>query len=304
MKPQTLNLNGRLLLLNDPLVMGILNVTPDSFYSGSRKQGDKEIHDRIEEIVSQGGRMVDVGAYSTRPGAEAVDAATEIARLKPALEILRDEYPDLPISVDTFRADVARAAVEEYGADMINDVSGGQIDRSMFSTVASLRVPYILMHMRGTPETMQQYTEYNDVAVDILDYFIDRVGQLRSLGVNDIILDTGFGFSKTVDQNYELMARMEELNASLQLPLLVGISRKSMIYKYLGGTPHDALNGTAILNTYSLLHGADILRVHDVKEAVECVKLVSKLRNYERINPSQYVHLSNPDSVMRNENMQ
>ncbi len=280
-KQKTLNLGGKLMLLDEPVVMGIINVTPDSFYSDSRIAGEKAIRNRIEQIVSEGGKMVDLGAYSSRPGAEVVSPEEEMNRLRPALQILRDEYPNIPVSVDTFRGAVAAECVEQYGVALINDISGGQIDPEMLPTAGRLGVPYILMHMRGNPQTMQQQTEYKHLTAEIIDYFVEKVDYLRALGVKDIILDPGFGFSKTQEQNYELMAQMEEITAVLPLPLLVGVSRKSMIYKYFGTTPQEALNGTSILNTYSLMHGADILRVHDVREAVECVRLTRLLKKYE-----------------------
>jgi len=273
---KTLNIRGKLISLETPLVMGILNVTPDSFYAESRKQSEKAIEERIQVILAEGGDMIDLGGYSSRPDAEEVSPKEEMRRLAFALDIIRKHYPDVIVSVDTFRSDVARSCVEEYGVDIINDISGGGLDPMMFRTVASLQVPYILMHMRGTPQTMQQYTGYTDMMDEIMRYFADKVNHLRLLGVNDIILDPGFGFSKTTDQNYELMNHLQEFQL-FDLPLLVGISRKSMIYRFLGGTPADSLNGTTVLNTYALLNGAHILRVHDVKEAKEAVSIVQKI---------------------------
>lgn len=273
---KTLHLKGNLVSLSTPLVMGILNVTPDSFYSGSRKQTEVDIEERIQTILGEGGRIIDLGGYSSRPDAAVVSPQEEMERLSFALDILNRRYPDVIVSVDTFRADIARRCVEDYGVSMINDISGGEIDPEMFETVAGLRVPYILMHMRGTPQTMQQFTSYQDMMGEIIYYMAEKVSRLHQLGVNDVILDPGFGFSKTIDQNYELMASLREFK-SFDLPLLVGISRKSMLYRFLGGTPADSLNGTTVLNTYALLHGADILRVHDVREAVEAVKIVDKL---------------------------
>ena len=277
---KTLNIRGTLTLLDTPLVMGILNVTPDSFYADSRKQTEAAIEERIQAILSEGGQIIDLGGYSSRPDAAEVSPEEEIRRLAFALKILNAHYPDATLSVDTFRAGVARRCVEEYGVAIINDISGGELDADMFGTVARLHVPYIMMHMRGTPQTMQQHTDYADMMEEIMLYFAGKVRQLRLLGVNDIILDPGFGFSKTVDQNYTLMGHLSEFK-EFGLPLLVGISRKSMIYKYLGGTPADSLNGTTVLNTIALLNGADILRVHDVKAAVEAVKLVSKTFNFQ-----------------------
>lgn len=277
MLDKTLNIRGTLTSLATPVVMGILNVTPDSFYAASRKQDEAAIEERIQTILDEGGQIVDIGGYSSRPDAAEVTAAEEMERLSFALKILNAHYPDVAVSVDTFRADVARKCVEEYGVAMINDISGGELDAAMFETVASLRVPYIMMHMRGTPQTMQQHTDYWDMMEEIMLYFSSKIRQLRLLGVNDIILDPGFGFSKTVDQNYLLMNRLQEFRI-FDLPLLVGVSRKSMIYKYLGGTPADSLNGTTVLNTFALMNGADILRVHDVKAAVEAVNIITKLK--------------------------
>lgn len=274
----TINVKGKLLDLSEPQVMGILNVTPDSFFDGSRKQTEDEIRSRVEQIVSEGGSMIDIGAYSSRPGAADVSATEEMDRLRKGMKILREVAPDIPVSVDTFRADVAKMSIEELGADIINDISGGELDKEMFKTVAHLKAPYILMHMKGTPQTMQQAPHYDDLMKEILLYFAEKVQQLRDFGQKDIILDPGFGFAKTLDHNYELMNHMEELKI-FELPILSGVSRKSMIYKLLGNTPQDALNGTTVLNTISLMKGASILRVHDVKEAVEVVKIVSITQN-------------------------
>ena len=274
---KTLNIRGTLTSLETPLVMGILNITPDSFYADSRKQTEAAIEERIQTILSEGGQIIDLGGYSSRPDAVEVSPEEEMSRLAFALKILNAHYPDTPLSVDTFRADVARRCVEEYGVAIVNDISGGELDREMFDTVARLHVPYIMMHMRGTPQTMQQHTDYADMMEEIMLYFAGKVRRLRLLGVNDIILDPGFGFSKTVDQNYALMSRLREFG-EFGLPLLVGVSRKSMIYKFLGGTPADSLNGTTVLNTFALMNGADILRVHDVRAAVEAVKIVNQLK--------------------------
>ncbi len=273
---KTLNIRGELISLETPLVMGILNVTPDSFYAESRKQSEKAIEERVQAILTEGGDIIDLGGYSSRPDAQEISSKEEMKRLAFALDIIRRHYPGVTVSVDTFRAEIARNCVEEYGVAIINDISGGEMDPMMFRTVASLQVPYILMHMKGTPQTMQQFTDYTDMMDEIMRYFADKVNQLRLLGVNDIILDPGFGFGKTTDQNYELMNHLPEFHL-FGLPLLVGISRKSMIYRFLGGTPADSLNGTTILNTYALLNGARILRVHDVKEAKEVVSIVQKI---------------------------
>ncbi|WP_455498555.1 dihydropteroate synthase [Coprobacter sp.] len=270
-----INLNGDLVALNPPLVMGILNVTPDSFYAGSRCRSEEAVALRAREIVEQGGTIIDIGAYSSRPQADDISQEEEIRRLSGALKIIRTMYPDVYISVDTFRADVARHCVEEFGVSMINDISGGELDNKMFDTVADLQIPYILMHMRGTPQIMQRYTDYDNIVADLLTYFSKKTDKLRLMGVNDIILDPGFGFSKTLDDNYLLMNRLSDFQ-TFELPLLSGISRKSMIYRFLGTSPEESLTGTTVLNTLSLLGGADILRVHDVREAVETVKIVTK----------------------------
>lgn len=277
----TLNLSGKLLSLERPIVMGIINVTPDSFYSTSRIAGERELRERIDTLLHEGASIADVGAYSSRPGAEDVSSQEEMRRLAPTLQILRDEYPELPVSVDTFRAEVARWAVQEYGVSMINDISGGALDPEMYTTIAELQVPYVLMHMRGTPQTMGGQTDYRDLVLDILDYFIERVGQLTELGVHDVILDPGFGFSKTLEQNYELLARMSDLQTVLPQPLLVGVSRKSMVYRLLGVTPEEALNGTSILHAFALERGAKILRVHDVAPAVEVIRIYEAMHPYE-----------------------
>lgn len=289
----TLNLSGQLLSLERAIVMGIINVTPDSFYSTSRIAGEQELRTRTDTLLREGASIADLGAYSSRPGAEEVSAQEEMRRLAPALRILRDEYPALPVSVDTFRADVARWAVQEYGVAMINDISGGALDPQMYPTIAELQVPYILMHMRGTPQTMGEQTDYQDLILDLIDYFIQRVGQLTELGVHDIVLDPGFGFSKTLEQNYELLARMSDLGTVLPQPLLVGISRKSMIYRLLGQTPEEALNGTSILHAFALERGAKILRVHDVAPAVEAIRLYEAMHPYERRDEALYYTQTN-----------
>ena len=262
--------------LSEPQVMGILNVTPDSFYSESRKKDEAAIGGRVDEILAEGGSIIDVGAYSSRPGAADVPEAEEMERLRMALRVLRSRAPEAVVSVDTFRSDVAKMCVEEYGVQMINDISGGELDARMFDVVAEQGVPYILMHMKGTPATMQQEPHYDDLLTEMLRYFGSKVQRLHELGVKDVILDPGFGFAKTLEHNYQLMHRLQDLKV-LGLPLLVGVSRKSMIYKLLGQTPDEALNGTSVLHTIALLKGASILRVHDVKEAVEVVRIVKKM---------------------------
>ena len=273
-----INVNGSLLDLSQPRVMGILNVTPDSFYAGSRTQTEAEIVRRVKQIVSEGAAIIDIGAYSSRPNADNVSAREEMERLRMGLKILFEIQPDAVVSVDTFRADVARMCVEEYGVAIINDIAAGEMDADMFHTVAALNVPYIMMHMQGTPQSMQQHPHYDNLLEEVLLYFARKVQQLRDLGVKDIILDPGFGFGKTMEHNYELLSYLEEFRI-FELPLLVGVSRKSMIYRLLDITPQEALNGTTVLDTICLLKGADILRVHDVKEAVETVRIVQAMRN-------------------------
>ena len=268
----SINVGGALMELRTPQVMGILNVTPDSFYADSRKQSEADIAARAHQIMDEGASMIDVGAYSSRPGADDVPAEEEMNRLRKALKIVRQEVPEAIISVDTFRSDVAKMCVEEGGAHIINDISGGMMDSNMFRTIAHLGVPYILMHMQGTPDTMQVAPHYDDLLREVFLYFADKVRRLRELGAKDIILDPGFGFGKTLEHNYELMAHLQEFH-EFDLPLLVGISRKSMIYKLLGGTPEDALNGTTVLNTMALMQGAHILRVHDVRTAAEAISI-------------------------------
>lgn len=273
-----INVNGSLLDLSQPRVMGILNVTPDSFYAGSRTQTEAEIVRRVKQIVSEGAAIIDIGAYSSRLNADNVSAREEMERLRMGLKILFEIQPDAVVSVDTFRADVARMCVEEYGVAIINDIAAGEMDANMFHTVAALNVPYIMMHMQGTPQSMQQHSHYDNLLKEVFLYFARKVQQLRDLGVKDIILDPGFGFGKTMEHNYELLSHLEEFRI-FELPLLVGVSRKSMIYRLLDITPQEALNGTTVLDTICLLKGADILRVHDVKEAVETVRIVQAMRN-------------------------
>ncbi|MBC8592294.1 dihydropteroate synthase [Oscillospiraceae bacterium N12] len=275
-KHKYLNVNGHLLDLSVPQVMGILNVTPDSFYAGSRMQTEEDIANRAAQILEEGASIIDIGAYSSRPDAENISPKEEIRRLKTGLDILNRDYPDAVISVDTFRAEVAEWCVKEHGVAIINDIAAGEMDPGMFETVARLGVPYIMMHMQGTPQTMHKNPHYDNLLKEIFIYFARKIQQLRDLGVKDIIIDPGFGFGKTLGHNYELMAHLEEFSV-FGLPLLVGVSRKSMIYRLLGGTPVESLNGTAVLDTIALMKGADILRVHDVREAVEAVKIVKRV---------------------------
>ena len=273
-KPYSLNLHGRLVTIDRPWVMGIINVTPDSFYGASRVGDEQMLVERVHQMLDEGADVLDVGACSTRPGSQSVDAAGEMERLRWALNVIRRVAPDSVISVDTYRADVAQRCVEEWGADIINDISGGTLDETMFSTVARLHVPYVLMHMRGTPATMASMTQYDNVAAEVLEWMARRIDQLRQMGVADVIADPGFGFAKTLEQNYELLAGLDAFHA-LEAPLLVGVSRKRMIYTPLNSDADHALNGTTVLNTLALERGAHILRVHDVRPAVEAVKLIS-----------------------------
>lgn len=277
-KPYSLNLSGRLLEVSSPLVMGILNVTPDSFYSGSRC-GDAEgkIRARVRQILAEGGRIIDIGGYSSRPMADDVSVGEEWRRLSSALKILREEAPEAIVSVDTFRAVIAERCVGEYGVDIVNDISAGELDVDMIATVARLKVPYVMMHMRGNPHTMQGLTDYDDVTAEVLRFLGGKIKEAAYAGIADIIVDPGFGFSKTLDQNYRLLASLEVLQ-ELGCPLLAGVSRKSMIYNLLGVSPEESLGGTIAVNTLALLKGASILRVHDVKEAVETVAIVEKFR--------------------------
>lgn len=273
---RTIRVNGQLMDLSTPKVMGILNVTPDSFYAGSRKETTSDIVNRVEQIITEGADMIDIGAYSSRPNAEHVSTKEEMARLRKGLEAIREVAPEAIVSVDTFRADVASMCVEEYGVALINDISGGQMDERMFDTVARLDVPYIMMHMQGTPQNMQQHIHYDYIRMEIMQYFALRVQDLHARGVKDIIIDPGFGFGKTLAHNYELFKHLEDFKL-FGLPLLVGISRKSMIYKLLDSSPEEALNGTTVLNTIALTKGVDILRVHDVKACVEAVRIFNQM---------------------------
>jgi len=272
-----INCKGQLLDLTTPKVMGILNLTPDSFYDGGKYSTPKTVLEQTERMLKEGATFIDVGAYSSRPDAQHITEEEELNRIVPIIELLVKEFPEILLSIDTFRSKVAQETVNT-GAAIINDISGGSLDEQMFETVAKLQVPYILMHMKGTPQTMKNENNYEHMLQEIIFYFSEKVAQLRELKLNDIIIDPGFGFAKDTAQNFELMNHLSELNA-LELPMLVGISRKSMIYKTLDLQPQEALNGTTFLNTVSLLAGTKILRVHDVKEAVECVKLYEQLKN-------------------------
>ena len=256
--------------------MGILNVTPNSFYDGGKYKEINSIIHQVDKMLSEGADFIDIGAYSSKPSAEFVSEEEEIKRLVPIVKTLVETFPNIILSVDTFRAKVAKASVEN-GVAMVNDIAAGLLDDKMLETVAELKVPYIMMHMRGNPQTMQSLTDYNDIVKEMIFYFSERIQKARSFGISDIVIDPGFGFAKTLEQNYEVLHKME-LFEMLELPILVGVSRKSMIYKVLESSPQEALNGTSVLNTIALQKGAKILRVHDVKEAVECIKLVSKLK--------------------------
>lgn len=273
----TINCKGNLIDLSTPKIMGILNITPDSFYSGSRNKADDTLLKNTELMLKEGATFIDLGGYSTRPGAGDISPDEELNRILPAVELLLKTYPDILISVDTFRSEVAQKSIE-MGAAMINDISAGNLDNNMLNVIAKHQVPYIMMHMRGNPQTMKDLNEYDDMIQEILYYFSERVKMARSLGINDIIIDPGFGFSKNIAQNFEMLSKLE-IFEMLSLPILAGLSRKSTIYKTLNCEPEDALNGTTVLNTVALIKGANILRVHDVKEAMEAVKLTSHLKN-------------------------
>jgi dihydropteroate synthase len=277
-KPKYINVAGKLLDLSIPKVMGIINVTPDSFYKGSRVSLDKEIISAAAKMIEDGADILDVGGYSSRPDAEDIPHEEEKKRVLNAIRLISREFPGTVISIDTFRSEIANEAVSGCGAHIINDISAGEADKKMFSVVCKLNVPYIMMHMQGNPGTMQKNPVYDDVVADILRWFSPRIAQLQSAGVKDIIIDPGFGFGKTTDHNFELLRRLCDF-AVAGLPVLAGLSRKSMIWKTLGITPDEALNGTSVLNVFALLGGADIIRVHDVKEAVQTLKLVEKIRN-------------------------
>jgi dihydropteroate synthase len=277
MKDLMINIKGSLFSLEEPVVMGILNITPDSFFDGGKYQLQKDIERRCEQILEEGGQIIDVGAYSSRPGAYDVSEGEELKRLSEALGWIRKKYPDVIISVDTFRATVSEVVVNDFGVDIINDITGGLMDERMPEVIGQLGVPYILMHMKGTPQNMQMNPHYDNLFGEVSYFFSSQIKKMRSHGVKDIILDPGFGFGKTIDHNYELLRELKQFDL-FELPMLVGVSRKSMIYKLLDVAPQDALNGTTALNTVALLNGANILRVHDVKEAAECINLVRQLK--------------------------
>lgn len=279
----TININGKLLDLSEAHVMGILNVTPDSFYAGCRTGTELEqIRKRVAQIRDEGASIIDIGAYSSRPGANDISAEEEAQRLRIALPIVKETWKEAVVSVDTFRADIAKMCVEEYGVQIINDISAGELDSRMFSTVSKLGVPYIMMHSKGSPQTMKELAVYDNMTKEIILFFAERVQRLRDLGQKDIIIDPGFGFAKNMEQNYELMERLEELHI-LNLPILIGVSRKSMIYRLLECNAEESLNGTTILNTIGLMKGASVLRVHDVKECVQITKIAKKLKTFRHL---------------------
>lgn len=272
----TINCKGELIDLKAPKVMGILNITPDSFYDGGTHKNTSEVLNHVEQMLNEGATFIDVGAYSSRPNADYVSETEELKRIVPIINLILKTFPETLLSIDTFRSRVAKSCIEA-GACMINDISAGLLDNKMLETVASLQIPYIMMHMRGNPKTMQQQTEYDNLLKDILFYFSKRVAAAKALGIKDLIVDPGFGFAKNIKQNFEILNNLEVFKI-LEKPLLIGVSRKSMIYKTLNTTAMDALNGTSILNTIALQKGTSILRVHDVKEAAECIKLIGALR--------------------------
>jgi dihydropteroate synthase len=276
-RKNSINLGGELIDFTIPVVMGVINVTPDSFYDGGRIQDENDLLALTEQMVLEGASIIDIGAVSTRPGAPMVSTKTEIERLLPAVQAVRNSFPNIPISIDTFRSWVAVRIIDEVGPVIVNDISGSSLDSKMFETIGNLGVPYILSHMQGTPGTMQEDPRYEDVVKDVSSYFSERVKRLSRMGANDVILDPGFGFGKTLEHNFELLNRLDAFKV-FQLPVMVGISRKSMIWKALEIEPEEALNGTTVANTMALLGGADILRVHDVKEAMEAVKLFCEIK--------------------------
>jgi dihydropteroate synthase len=275
-RKRTLNLGGKLVDLTVPSVMGILNITPDSFFKGSRVETITAALNRVEDFLESGANFIDVGAYSSRPGAIDITVEEELQRLIPVIENISKRFPEAMLSVDTFRSKVAKLAIEA-GAHMVNDISAGSLDEDMFETIAALNVPYIIMHMKGTPQNMQELAQYSNISIEVSNYFSAKIAKLHALGVKDIIIDPGFGFAKSIDDNYELLQHLEDLQI-FGLPILVGVSRKGMIHKFLNTKPAEALNGTTVVNTIALLKGANILRVHDVKEASECVRLVQKMQ--------------------------
>ena len=276
-RKNTINIGGELIDFTVPIVMGIVNVTPDSFYDGGKMEDEKVLLSAVEKMINDGARILDIGAVSTRPGAAAVSTKIELSRLLPAVQSIRNSFPKIPISIDTFRSWVAVRVIDEIGPIIVNDISGGSLDSKMFETIGKMRVPYILSHIQGTPKEMQENPQYDDIIKDISTYLSERVKRLTKFGVLDVIIDPGFGFGKTMEHNYDLLNRLDSFKV-FQLPMMVGVSRKSMIWKALGNSPEEALNGTTVANTLALMGGADILRVHDVKEAVETVAIFSEIK--------------------------
>jgi dihydropteroate synthase len=276
-RKNTINVGGELIDFSAPAVMGIVNVTPDSFYDGGKMENEKVLLAAVEKMINDGAGILDIGAASTRPGAQVVSTKVELGRLLPAVQAIRNSFPKIPISIDTFRSWVAVRVIDEIGPIIVNDISGGSLDSKMFETVGKMKVPYILSHIQGTPREMQENPQYDDIIKDISTYLGERVKRLTKFGVLDIIIDPGFGFGKTLAHNYELLNRLDSFKV-FQLPVMVGVSRKSMIWKALDGNPAEALNGTTVANTLALMGGADILRVHDVKEAVETTTIFSEIK--------------------------
>ncbi len=273
---KSINCKGQLIDLSSPKVMGILNVTPDSFYDGGIYKKDTDVLKKAEKMLNEGATFIDIGAYSSRPNADHISEEEELKRILPVINLVLKEFPDTIISADTFRSKVAEESIKA-GASVINDISAGNLDSNMLKTIAKMKVPYIMMHMKGTPQTMRNLTDYKDLLKEVLFYFSERIAAAKQMGIIDLIIDPGFGFSKTIDQNFELLNNLEELRFT-ELPMLVGVSRKSMIFKSLNSSPKEALNGTSVLNTIAIQKGASILRVHDVKEAMECIKLTNLLK--------------------------
>ena len=273
----TIKVKEKLLDLSSPIIMGILNVTPDSFYDGGFYDNQKKVLDQVEKMINDGASIIDIGGYSSRPGADNISPDVELARVLPIVKLIKEKFSKVLISIDTFRSEVAKECVKN-GADIINDISGGSLDSKMFETVAKLNVPYIIMHMRGNPANMMSKTDYENIIEEMENYFSEKIELAKSFGVNDIIIDPGFGFSKTTNQNFDILKNLTFLN-KFDKPLLVGVSRKSMIYKTLNISPIDSLNGSTVLHTISLLNGAKIIRTHDVKEASECIRLVNEVKS-------------------------
>jgi dihydropteroate synthase len=276
----TINCKGELIDLSSPKVMGILNITPDSFYDGGKHKNEIDLLKHVELMLEEGATFIDIGAYSSRPNADHISASEELHRIVPIVHLILEKFPEALLSIDTFRSDVAKQCIEA-GAALVNDISAGKLDNNMLATIAKLQVPYIMMHMRGNPKTMKDLTEYDDLVKDMLYYFSERIAKANAMGINDVIIDPGFGFAKTIAQNFELLSKLE-LFSTVEKSLLIGVSRKSMIYKTLKTSAKEALNGTSILNTIALQKGASVLRVHDVKEAMECIKLV-ELIDYKKL---------------------